>query len=140
MDYGKFRYEQQKKAKIASKKQKTTKLKGVRFRANIAARDLEIRVNKARSFLEAGDKVKFTGLFRGRQFAHTDLVREQMKQISEQLKDVAAIEKYPSMEGRIMTMVMAPLKSKSDKERSSALKAKQAEGESKSGKNESKDA
>jgi len=135
MDYGKFKYEQQKRSKAAAKKQKITKVKGIRFRANIAPRDLEIRVKRARSFLEAGDKVKFTGLFRGRQYVHTDLVRDMMRDIATELSDIAKIEKPPGMEGRIMTMVLAP-----DKKAESEKKAQAKKGESESGKGKDENA
>lgn len=137
MDYGKYKYDQQKKTKAAAKTQHSTKLKGVQFKANIAPRDLEIRVKRARDFLEEGDKVKFTGLFRGRQFAHTDLSREQMDRIIELLKDIAVVEKPPSMEGRIMTMVLAPIKTKEAKlaEKASPKQApSEPEGVTESGK------
>ena len=110
MDYGKWKYAQQKKEQKAKAHAKKSELKGVRLRPNIDDHDLEMKVNKAREFLSDGDKVQFVMLFRGRQMAHQDLGRDTMLQIHEMLQDVGKIEQPPKMMGRRMTMLMSPEK------------------------------
>lgn len=108
MDYGKWKYAQSKKEQKAKAHAKQSELKGMRLRPKIDSHDLGIKVAKARSFLEDGDKVQFTMLFRGREMAHQDLGYRSMRDIAEQLGDVAKIETPPRMMGRRMTMVLAP--------------------------------
>ncbi|NJP04885.1 MAG: translation initiation factor IF-3 [Chloroflexaceae bacterium] len=108
MDYGKFRYEQSKKEREARKNQKQIELKEVRLRPKTDDHDLEVKARHARRFLLAGDKVKFTLRFRGREMAHTDIGRDQLDQIIEQLRDIAIVEQKPQMESRALFLVLAP--------------------------------
>lgn len=116
MDYGKWKYAQRKKEQKAKAHAKQSELKGVRLRPNIDDHDLDIKVNKAREFLEDGDKVQFTMLFRGRQMAHQNLARDSMWGVVDQLKDCGKVEAPPRMQGRRMTMVLAPDRTGSKKE------------------------
>lgn len=108
MDYGKFRYEQSKKEREARKNQRQTELKEVRLKPKTGDHDLGVKARQARKFLQAGDKVKFTVRFRGRELAHTEVGREVLDEIVEQLRDIAVIEQKPLMESRAMTVVLAP--------------------------------
>lgn len=108
MDYGKWKYAQKKKEQKAKSHAKQSELKGVRLRPKIDPHDLEIKVNKARDFLEDGDKVQFTMLFRGREMAHRDLGMQSMQRIVETLADIAKVESPPRMQGRRMTMLLSP--------------------------------
>jgi translation initiation factor IF-3 len=108
MDYGKFRYEQSKKEREARKHQKQTELKEVRLRPKTDDHDLTVKAKRARRFLQAGDKVKFTVRFRGREMAHTNIGREVLDQLIEQLQDVAIVEQKPQIESRSMSLVVAP--------------------------------
>ena len=116
MDYGKFKYEEQRKAREARKKQhqvqikevKMQLLKEIRFHPRTDTHDFEFKTRNARKFLEQGNKVKLTMMFRGRQMAHPELGREVLDRVVQELGDVAKVQAAPSMEGRSMTMVMAP--------------------------------
>lgn len=108
IDYSKFRFEQIKKAKEAKKKQKIIHVKEIKMRPAIDSHDFAHKVRHARSFIEKGDKVKFTIMFRGREIVHNDLGFNIMENIKSDLEDIAIIEKNPSQEGRNITMVMAP--------------------------------
>ena len=110
MDYGKFRYEQQKREKEAKKKQKTIDVKEIRLSPNIDTNDLNTKSNQARKFLSKGDKVKVTLRFRGREMAHKDVGREVLNAFFEKLEDVAVIDKDPKMEGRSMIMFLTAAK------------------------------
>lgn len=110
MDYGKYKYELQKKAHEARKKQKIIQIKEVKLRPNIDTHDFEIKMRAAHKFLEAGDKVKFTLRFRGREMAHQDLGMKLLDQVKENLGDKAKVEQRPSFEGRQVVMVVAPTK------------------------------
>jgi translation initiation factor IF-3 len=112
MDYGKFRYEQSRKERESRKNQHVVELKEVRIRPKIDDHDLETKGRQAAKFLDAGDKVKVTVLFRGREMAHPDIGRGLLDQLSEQLRPHGTIEQPPRMEGRTMTMFLNPLKSK----------------------------
>jgi len=112
LDYGKYRYEQTKKERDARKTQKVISIKEVRLRPKIDDNDLKTKGKQARGFLEEGHKVKMTVLFRGRELAHTDIGRELLNQMSEQLKDAAVIEQAPKMEGKNMTMMLSKQASK----------------------------
>ncbi|MEM1355557.1 MAG: translation initiation factor IF-3 [Planctomycetota bacterium] len=130
MDYGKWKYAQQKKEQKAKAHAKKSELKGMRLRPNIDDHDLSIKVNKARGFLEDGDKVQFVMLFRGRQMAHKGLALDQMRGIIQTLSDVSKIEQDPKMMGRRATMVLAPDKGKkdaTDSKRDKEAEAKQAQ-------------
>lgn len=108
IDYGKYRYEQQKKANIARKKQKIIQLKELKMRPTIEEHDYQVKMKAARKFLEAGDKVKFTMRFRGREVAHQDVGMEVFNRIKDELIGLAKIESQPRMEGRQMIMIVAP--------------------------------
>lgn len=112
MDYGKFRYEQSRKERDSRKNQHVTKVKEVRIEPKIGDHDLETKGRAAARFLESGDKVKLTVLFRGRSITHPELGKDLLDRLAEQLNDVGVIEQPPRMEGRTMTMHMAPGKSR----------------------------
>jgi translation initiation factor IF-3 len=108
VDYGKFRYEQTKKDREARKNQKQAELKEVRLKPKTDDHDLEVKAKQARKFLLAGDKVKFTVRFRGREIFHPDIGREMLEQMAEDLRDVATVEQRPLMEGRALSLMLAP--------------------------------
>ena len=108
MDYGKFRFEQAKAARAARKKQHVIHMKEVKYRPGIDVHDFDFKTRHARSFLEEGNKVKLTMMFRGRQVAHPELGREVLDRVLNVLQDVAKVEVEPKLEGRNMTMVLAP--------------------------------
>lgn len=114
MDYGKFRYEQSRKERETRKNQHVTKVKEVRVEPKIGEHDLQTKGRQAERFLKAGDKVKLAVLFRGRSITHPELGRDLLQRLSDQLSDVGAIEQGARMEGRTMTMYMAPARTKSD--------------------------
>jgi translation initiation factor IF-3 len=108
MDYGKYRFEQAKAARAAKKKQHVIQVKEVKYRPNISDHDFEFKTRHAREFLEEGNKVKLTLMFRGRQVTHPELGREVLDRVYEEVKDIAKIETASKLEGRNMTMVLAP--------------------------------
>ena len=108
LDHGKYKYEQQKKAAEARKKQKTVDVKEVKIRPSIGQHDYDVKMRNARRFLESGDKVKVTMRFRGREMAHQDIGRELLERMVEELADVGKPELSPKMEGRQMIMVLGP--------------------------------
>jgi len=110
MDFGKFKYEQQKKAAEAKKKQKIIEIKEVKFRPNIDTHDYEVKMRSVSKFLGEGDKVKVTLRFRGREMAHVELGRDLLERISGDVEEIGKIESMPKMEGRQMIMVVAPLR------------------------------
>ena len=110
MDYGKFKYEAARKAREARKKQHQIQIKEVKFRPGIEPHDFEFKVRHARRFLEEGNKVKATMMFRGRQMAHPELGREVLSRVAQVLDDVGRVESEPMMEARTMTMVLGPRK------------------------------
>ena len=112
LDYGKYKYEQQKKAAEARKKQKTVDVKEVKIRPGIEEHDYNVKMRNARRFLESGDKVKVTMRFRGREMAHQDIGMDLLKRMVEELADVGKPELQPKMEGRQMIMVLGPEASK----------------------------
>jgi translation initiation factor IF-3 len=109
LDYGKFKYEAQKKANEARKKQKTVHLKEIKIRPGIEQHDFEVKMKQVHKFLEAGDKVKITLRFRGREMAHQDLGLQVMDRVKENIAEIARIETEPKMEGRQAIMILAPL-------------------------------
>lgn len=120
MDYGKFRYEQSRKERESRRNQHVVELKEVRIRPKIDDHDLETKGRQAAKFLDAGDKVKLTVLFRGREMAHPDIGKGLLDQLADQLRPHGSVEQPPRMEGRTMIMFMAPLKAKAsagDKDR-----------------------
>ena len=114
MDYNKFRYEKQKKAKEALKKQKASmsELKEYRLSPVIDVGDFETKLRNATKYLEKGDRIKLTVRFKGRQMAHTELGKEVLDRFADKVKDYADIEQSPKLEGRTMTMLLAPKKDK----------------------------
>ncbi|KGX93401.1 translation initiation factor IF-3 [Pontibacillus halophilus JSM 076056 = DSM 19796] len=112
MDYGKYRFEQQKKDKEARKKQKIINVKEVRLSPGIEEHDFNTKLRNARKFLSKGDKVKATVRFRGRAITHKELGQEVLERLAEECKDVSSVEKKATMEGRNMFMMLAPLAEK----------------------------
>ena len=108
MDYGKFRYEQQKREKEARKKQKTFDIKEVKLRPGIEDHDFDVKYKNAVRFLEDGDKVKVTIMFRGRELSHPELGEVLLNKMAEQLKEIAVVERVPKLEGKNMIMIVAP--------------------------------
>lgn len=108
LDFGKFKYDEKKKAREAKRKQSTVEVKEVKLRPKTDDHDLDFKARAARRFLEAGNKVKFTVRFRGREITHPEKAREQLEWIQRQCLDIANTEGRASMEGRTMTMMMAP--------------------------------
>jgi len=109
MDYGKFKYEAARKAREAKKKQHNTQLKEVKFRPGIEDHDYDFKIRHARRFLEEGNKVKLTMMFRGRQMSHPEIGLEVLQRVTHDLQDLSKVEMQPLREGRTMTMVLAPL-------------------------------
>ena len=112
MDYGKYRYEAARAAREARKKQHTIKVKEVKFRPGIEEHDYDFKVGHARRFLDEGNKVKLTMMFRGRQITNPEIGLEVLARVTEALVDVGKVESQPNMEGRLMSMIVAPLKIK----------------------------
>lgn len=110
MDYGKYKYEQAKRDKEARKKQKTMEIKEVKLRPNIEDHDFETKARNAQRFLNDGDKVKVTIMFRGREVTHPELGRTLCLRLAEFCKAEANIERDPKLEGRNMIMILAPVK------------------------------
>lgn len=108
MDYGKYRYEQQKRDKEARKKQKTFDIKEVKLRPGIEEHDFFVKLKNAVRFLEDGDKVKITIMFRGRELSHPELGEVLLKKMAEELKEMAVVERVPKLEGKNMIMIVAP--------------------------------
>jgi translation initiation factor IF-3 len=118
MDYGKFRYEQTKKEREARKNQKQVELKEVRLKPKTDDHDLEVKAKQARRFLLDGDKVKFTVRFRGREIFHPDIGVQMLEQMAEELRDIAVVEQRPLMEGKALSLMLAPnAKAKSQPQR-----------------------
>ena len=109
MDYGKFKYEAARKAREAKKKQHQIQLKEVKFRPGIEDHDYDFKVRNARRFLEDGNKVKLTMMFRGRQMSHPEIGLQVLQRVTGDLEEVGKVEMQPLREGRTMTMVLAPL-------------------------------
>lgn len=116
MDYGRFKFEQAQKAKLARKHQKMVEIREIRLRPKIDDHDMEFKIRQAQKFLGEGDKVKVSVMFRGRELSHPQLGRELLDRMSISLKDLANVEKPAGMEGRGMNVVFAPLVSKQQKE------------------------
>ncbi|MEL7258297.1 MAG: translation initiation factor IF-3 [Pseudomonadota bacterium] len=108
MDYGKYKYEQQKRESEARKKQKVIEVKEVKFRPNTDTHDYDVKMRNVFRFLENGDKVKVTLRFRGREMAHQDLGRDLLERVAEDIEGVGKIENMPKMEGRQMIMIIGP--------------------------------
>ena len=112
MDFGKFKYEQQKRESEARRKQKIIEVKEVKFRPNTDTHDYDVKMRNVFKFLENGDKVKVTLRFRGREMAHQNLGRELLERVAEDIQDFGKIENMPKMEGRQMVMIIGPLPQK----------------------------
>lgn len=108
MDYGKYKYEQARKARDSRKKQHQVKIKEIKLRPKIEGHDLNFKAGHARRFLSEGNKVKLTMRFRGREMSHSELGAEVLKDFAEDLSDVGQVEENARMEGRNMTMILAP--------------------------------
>lgn len=106
MDYGKYKYKQSKKEKDAKKKQHVIQVKEIRLRPKIEEHDFNFKTNHARKFLEKGNKVKATVLFRGRELSYKDAAKDLLHKMAEELEDIAKIEREPLMEGRMMIMYL----------------------------------
>ena len=109
MDIGKYKYDLQKKANLAKKKQKTVSLKEIKLRPGTETHDYNFKIKNAKKFIVKGDKVKFTVKFKGREMQHTDLGKELMNKIIEETKDVAKVESHPKFEGKQMVMIIQPI-------------------------------
>ncbi|SLN68488.1 Translation initiation factor IF-3 [Ruegeria meonggei] len=112
MDFGKFKYETQKREAEARKKQKIIEVKEVKFRPNTDTHDYDVKMRNVFKFLENGDKVKITLRFRGREMAHQNLGRELLERVAEDIKELGKVENMPKMEGRQMIMMIGPLPQK----------------------------
>jgi translation initiation factor IF-3 len=110
MDYGKFRFEEQKKRQASRKKQKQIQVKEIKFRPGTDVGDYNVKLRNLTKFLTEGDKVKVTLRFRGREMAHQELGRDLLKRVENDLQELGAVEQFPKMEGRQMVMVLAPKK------------------------------
>jgi translation initiation factor IF-3 len=108
MDYGKFKFEQEKKAREARKKQHTSDVKEVKMRYKIEDHDYQVRVNQAERFLKAGDKVKASIMFRGREIQHSDLAESLLKRMATDLQEFGEVQQAPKREGRNMMMLLSP--------------------------------
>ncbi len=126
MDYGKYRFERDKKEKEARKKQQIVKVKEVKLSCRIDTHDFNTRVNQARKFLEGGDKVKAIVVFKGREMTHLDIGREMLDKFLSACEEYGTTDKKPTMEGRFMSVVISPLKA--DKK---AANKKTSDGEAK---------
>ncbi len=108
MDFGKYKYEQSKRDKEARKKQRSISVKEVKMRPNIETHDFQVKVRNGRRFLEDGDKVKVTLVFRGREVTHPELGQKLCLEYAKELEDVSTVERKPRLEGRNMIMILAP--------------------------------
>ncbi len=108
LDFGKYKYEAQKKANEARKKQKVIEVKEIKLRPGIDSHDYDIKMRAMRGFIDDGDKVKVTLRFRGREMAHQELGMKVLERVKSDLDAVAKVEQWPKMEGRQMTMVISP--------------------------------
>lgn len=108
MDFGRYRYDQQKRDKEARKRQKVVTVKEVKLRPNIEEHDYNVKFKNALRFLEDGDKVKVTIMFRGRELSHPELGREILQRMAAELKHLVTVERDPKLEGKNMIMILAP--------------------------------
>jgi translation initiation factor IF-3 len=110
MNYGKYKFEQEKKAREDRKKQHTADVKEVKMRYKIEEHDYQVRVSQAERFIKSGDKVKATVTFRGREIQHSDLAEDLLKRMATDLEGIAEVQQYPKREGRNMMMLLSPKK------------------------------
>jgi translation initiation factor IF-3 len=108
LDFGKLKYQEQKKKNEARKKQKTIDIKEIKLRPNIDDHDYDVKMRSAKRFIDEGDKVKVTLRFRGRELAHQELGSQVLERVRGDLDGIAKVEQFPKMEGRQLIMVMAP--------------------------------
>jgi translation initiation factor IF-3 len=108
LDYGKYKFQAQKKASEARKKQKTVEVKEIKMRPSIDSHDYDVKMKAARRFLDEGDKVKMTLRFRGREVAHQELGLQLLFRVRDELHELAKVESEPRLEGRQMIMILAP--------------------------------
>jgi len=108
LDYGRFKYQDQKKKNEARKKQKTIDIKEIKMRPNIDTHDYDVKMRSINRFIADGDKVKVTMRFRGREMVHQELGLKVLDRVRNQLEEVAKVEQFPRMEGRQMIMIVAP--------------------------------
>ena len=108
LDYGKYKYEEQKKANVARKKQKVIDVKEIKMRPGIDVHDYDVKMRSMQKFLSEGDKVKVTLRFRGREMAHQDRGFKVLKRVQDDLDAISKVEQFPTVEGRQMIMVIAP--------------------------------
>ncbi|MBE9096124.1 MAG: translation initiation factor IF-3 [Microcoleus sp.] len=110
MDYGKYKFEQEKKAREAKRKQHTADVKEVKMRYKIEEHDYQVRLKLADRFIKAGDKVKATIMFRGREIQHSNLAEDLLKRMATDLQEIAEVQQAPKKEGRSMMMLLSPKK------------------------------
>ena len=110
MDYGKFKYQQSKKAHISKKKQTVVHIKEVKMSPKTEEHDIKYKVKNIRRFLEGGDKAKVTMVFKGREITHANIGKEILERVAEQIEDIGTIEQKPRLEGKHMVMIIAPQK------------------------------
>jgi translation initiation factor IF-3 len=110
MDYGKYKFELEKKAREAKKKQHTAEVKEVKMRYTIEEHDYQVRVSQADRFIKSGDKVKATITFRGREIQHSDLAEKVLRRMATDLQEIAEVQQFPKKEGRNMMMLLSPKK------------------------------
>ena len=115
MDFGKYRYEQQKREKEARKKQKVITIKEVKLRPNIEQHDFDVKLKNAKKFIEEGNKVKVTIMFRGRELSHPEIGNAVLDKIAKALGDTVSVERAAKLEGKNMTMILSPKAQKSKK-------------------------
>jgi len=127
MDYGKFKYEASVKAREARKNQTRTVIKEVQFRPKIASSDFDVKRKRVEKFLRSGDKVKVVMRFRGREVTHPELGRDILQRLEDAVEEVGAVETMPRLDGRQMTMVIAPLRRTKVKEHSGSVDAEDQE-------------
>lgn len=108
MDFGKWKYEQAKREREAQKKQKMTEMKGVKMRPGTAEHDFQFKLKNVLKFLQEGDKVKITVIFRSREITHPEFARRSLDRLAEATTGISIVERPPGMEGRTMTMILSP--------------------------------
>ncbi len=109
MDYGKYKYLMSKKAHEAKKKQTVIHVKEIKLRCKTGEHDIQFKLKNVRKFIDAGDKVKVTMVFRGREITHPDIGMTILKRVMGEVEDIAAVEQHPKMEGRNMFMILVPI-------------------------------
>ena len=127
MDYGKYKYQMSKKSKEAKKKQTVISIKEIKLRGKTEEHDFQFKVRNIRRFLDEGDKVKVSIIFKGREITHTQLGMGMLKRVSEELKEVATVEASPRLDGRNMSMILAPAPQKLEKTEKPAKPAETAQ-------------